>query len=317
MSSPHQLTLLIVTRDRKQDLLANLEHAGRYRHLFLEALIVDNASADGGPEEAQARYDWVRVLRLETNQGIMIPRNLGIREARGDLVFSLDDDGRFDFGALPLMLREFDVDPRVAVVGGKVINLPDADVFNLAFEPHRPSEPRMYQSFRFRGGNAIMRKTAMLEIGGLPERFFYGSEERDIAYRLFKHGYRVLIYEGGILLHRKSVSQGSVARFYSFHHRNRLWMIWRNLPWPAAVKETGYTLCAGFISSLATGHLRGFLRGLGQAASAMPDVIRRERNPLSRRQYREFTRLCRKELDPRRRFAGMARNVRMQKGLQA
>jgi GT2 family glycosyltransferase len=307
------LSVVLITRNRRELLLQNLRHCARHRDRLHEIVLVDNGSDDGTADAVAAEFPWVRLIRLPDNQGAMIPRNIGVLNATGAFVFFLDDDGCFDFTALPDMLAQFARDPAVGAVGGTVVNLPDADVFALDFAAYRPPQPRVFPSMRYRAGNVIMRRAAILKAGLLPARFFYGTCERDTACRLFREGYRVLIHEAGVLLHRKSVSRAANRRYYRLHYRNRLWMIWRNLPAGPAWRETLLTLAAGLLGSLRTWHLGAFLAGIADGLLHLTGVIRRERRPLTRAQYREFMSGCVAEARAGHRLQGLLKTVRLQR----
>ena len=288
----HTLSVVIITRNRSATLIENLAHLHTRPRLFHEFIVVDNASTDDTTTAVRARFPDVQIVELARNQGIMAPRNRGAERARGDLIYFLDDDGKVDLEALPTMLACFDDDPEVAVVGGRVINLPAVDVFALDFGDYRPSAPRFRQSSRFRGGHVVVRKEDFLKVGMLAEAFFYGSEERDLGFRLWKHGKKVMIYDGCVLLHRKDVTQEGNRRFYQWHYRSRLFMIWRNLPLGKALANTLLNLGAGFFASLRTGNVRAYMVGVGDGMANLPHVLTRERDPLTTAQYRALQRAC-------------------------
>ncbi len=76
--------------------------------LDLEILIVDDASTDGSLAAAEAlsrRYDEVRVLSHDTNQGKGAALRTGFREVSGDYVAIQDADLEYDPRDLPRLLE--------------------------------------------------------------------------------------------------------------------------------------------------------------------------------------------------------------------
>ena len=86
----------------------------------------------------------------------------------------------------------------------------------------------------FLGGACAIRRSAFLQVGGLPERFFYAHEETDLAWRLLDAGYRIE-YDAQTVMYHPQVPPDPPRRFYRLNARNRVWLARRNLPWPLAV----------------------------------------------------------------------------------
>lgn len=313
-NKPVNISVIVVAWNRKVLLQKSLLHASQFRDTFDEMIVIDNGSTDQTAEMVEEQFPWVRLFKLPTNYGLVEARNIGARNARGDLLLFLDDDGCFDFSALNIMTHYFEKDKSLGVVSGNVVNLPREDVFTLQFDEYKPKEPRLYYSDRFKGGASLIRKQAFLEVGMLPGHFFYGTEERDFTLRAYKQGYTVMVFDGAILLHKKGIQKSQITRFYAFHYRNRLFTIWRNLPAGPALLESMLTLSAGFFGSLATGNLLLFFRGTVEGILRFPRILLLERQPLTFEEYRVFRQKCRGQLKFSKRFSGVWRNIQMLKG---
>lgn len=110
----------------------------------LEILALDDGSSDGTRrilEERAARDDRVRVLRSETNQGLIRTLNRGVPEARGELLARMDAD---DVAAptrierqVDLLMRQRDVD----VVGTAIEMVDSASLRPLTPRPLRCVSP--------------------------------------------------------------------------------------------------------------------------------------------------------------------------------
>ncbi|MFO1425215.1 MAG: glycosyltransferase [Candidatus Competibacteraceae bacterium] len=153
----------------------------------VELIYVDSASTDGSPERAAALGARVITVRPE-RPSAALGRNAGWRAARAPLVLFLDGDTilhpRFVVDSLP----EFQ-DHGIAVVWGHRRELhPDASWYNRVLDldwiyPPGPSE--------FCGGDAIMRRDALIEVDGFDASLIAG-EEPDLCRRLRARGYHIL-----------------------------------------------------------------------------------------------------------------------------
>ncbi len=309
-----KVSLVMVTWNKQRILEKHLIHIGHHRDAFYEMVLVDNGSSDGTVSMVENKFPWISLLRLPTNIGPMGARNIGAINTKGGFLLFLDDDGYFDFYSLRTMLERFEEDETLGVLSGKVVNIPDLDVYTLNFDDYRVKEPRVYYSYTYKAGIALMRKKAFFEAGMLADYFFYGCEERDLACRLFKKEYKVMIFDGAVMLHQKVVDAAANRRFYSLHYRNRLFQIWRSLPIGPALLESLLTIGAGFAGGLATGNLLAFFKGVFRGLGRLPLVLLHERDPMSRPEYRIFKEMCGMELLPSKRISGLRRNIAAQKG---
>lgn len=166
----------------------------------MEVLVVDDGSTLAPPEQIQvwSEAGKIRYLRQE-NKGPAAARNLGIREAKGELILFLGHDILLEPEALARHLEGhlLHPEPSVAVLG-KVEWKPPVTPFmqwlhrsgvEFAFERLRAG----WVDFRSCYTCNISFKTALLrEQGGFDERLPYGFEDTEIGYRLSKAGIRIL-----------------------------------------------------------------------------------------------------------------------------
>ncbi len=82
----------------------------------MEVLIVDDCSTDNTVEIAQ-KYP-VKVIRLEINSGPAKARNIGVKAAKGDIIFFLDADVIVLDGAVNAVKEHFEKDPLAKCVIG-------------------------------------------------------------------------------------------------------------------------------------------------------------------------------------------------------
>lgn len=144
----------------------------------LEIIVINNGAEEERFAEAQHLAD--RWIRLANNQGPSVARNLGARQARGELVAFIDDDGlvegRFFLAALPYF-----EDPEVMGLRGRLKPREHPYFSSLATHYDRGEEP--LEDALITEGATIVRREPFLECGGFPERV-YGHEGIQLTYRL-------------------------------------------------------------------------------------------------------------------------------------
>jgi len=179
--------------------------------------------------------DRVRTVHLEENVGIPEGRNVGAREARGDILFFYDDDAFLPTNdVLARLVGEYAVDDRIAVVQPR-----GADPTGM------PTPRRWVPHLRTGGGGAAgdvvvfwegvctIRRSAFDEVGGWPGHFWYGHEGIDLAYRLLDAGWR-LRYRPDVVVNHPATQPSRHEVYYRMNARNRVWVAKRNLPHPVA-----------------------------------------------------------------------------------
>jgi dolichol-phosphate mannosyltransferase len=76
-----------------------------------EVIFVDDGSSDGSGKvlkEMATQYPSIRILRFRANRGLSAALVAGMREARGEILVTLDSDLQNDPTDIPKLLRELD-----------------------------------------------------------------------------------------------------------------------------------------------------------------------------------------------------------------
>ncbi len=152
-----------------------------------EIIYVDSGSRDGSPQRAVDR--GVRVLALTAEHPTAARgRNAGWRACSSDLVLFLDGDTVLHPEFVARALPEF-ANPHVAVVWGERREIhPESSIYNRVLD----LDWIQHAGFTdFCGGDALIRRSALEEIGGYDDELIAG-EEPDMCRRLRARGHLIL-----------------------------------------------------------------------------------------------------------------------------
>jgi len=186
----------------------------------VEVVVVDNGSPEPVADLLARRAPGVACLRSPENRGYAGGANLGIRAAlaRGArTVLLLNNDARVRPGATAAACRVLDADPRVAVVGPKVLTREDPGTLWLAWGrvtwrqslvelcgadvPDGPEWSTERDVDWIAGCAMWMPATALTHIGLLDETFFAYHEEVDWCTRARRRGLRVVYCPDAVVTH--------------------------------------------------------------------------------------------------------------------
>lgn len=198
-----KLSVLICTRDRARSLDATLESifaqrlSGDYEY---EVVVVDNASSDGTKEVVerhQASSPGVIRYLFEPVPGLSRSRNAALAAVSGDVVVFTDDDVLVSRNWLDEIAAEFESDPELWMLGGRVLPAREnLQKVALQESTERQRFVHPHGGTFVMGANMAFRRDLFDRIGRFDVRlgagrFFAGAEEADIFYRGLKAGFAV------------------------------------------------------------------------------------------------------------------------------
>jgi GT2 family glycosyltransferase len=178
MSNP-KITFAITTHNHCARTLKTLSllraSAGRLPH---EILVVDKGSSDGTAEAVAQRFPQVRVIELDANHEATA-RNLAVSAAACEFVFLLDNATWPDKGAAELALRMMADQPRLAAASCRIQVMGE-----LRPEAGGPAGV-------IADGAVVLRRRAVLEVGGWPIDYEDCMASYDLSARLWQAGWQV------------------------------------------------------------------------------------------------------------------------------
>lgn len=212
----------------------------------LEVIVVDNCSPEDGLDEITADFPQAKFLFQKSNLGFSAGCNTGIREARGEYVFLVNNDAMVaptGWGKLP---EYFAADPTIAAVqpkilidGGQTINNCGLRVQYLGFawdHHYRQSAHAVQQAedlAAFSGAAVVLRRDILEQIGAFDENYFMYHEDVDLSFRLRLAGYTIRLQPELMVEHHYSYKRDP-QRFY-YLERNRWFTVIKTYSWKALV----------------------------------------------------------------------------------
>jgi len=193
------LSIVIPTWNRRESLRATLDGLARqdYPSSQFEVLVVSDGSTDGTDDFVRsyaAHASYALILLVQANGGPARARNRGINAAQGEIVVFLDDDVEPGLGFLSAHARHHEGSANTIVIGPLS---PDPKVSHRE-PPWIAWEHAMLQKQyvgwatglfnevgpgNFYSGNASVRRTQLLAVGGYDEAFTR-QEDVELACRL-------------------------------------------------------------------------------------------------------------------------------------
>jgi len=198
-----KLSVVIPTWNRADLLAATLDRIARQTVSpeNYEILVVDNGSTDHTQQVLSQKsrlYPHIKNFS-QLKRGAAATRNVGIRNAAGEVVLFIDDDILAESDLVEWHLKYHAQNPKVSVVGAVTAPWADATEPFLRylrdrsiFNPYSITGGPLDFSY-YHTGNVSTRREMLQECNGFNEEFFiYGMEDIELGYRLEKLGCRMI-----------------------------------------------------------------------------------------------------------------------------
>lgn len=237
------VTVVVVSRNRRADLLASLAHHET------DVVLVDNASTDGSVAAVRSAFPQVRVLSLPRNLGA-VARNLGVRAARTPYVAFADDDSWWAPGALGRAAGLLGAYPSVGLLTGRILVGPADRVDPLSTA--MATAPLGFSAggvgpdvLGFAACAAVVRRSAFLAVGGFDEVVRFPGEEERVALDLDAAGWRLSYVDDLVVHHHPSPVRGPASERRTQLVRSALLTAAMRRPWREVLELAADGLRAG------------------------------------------------------------------------
>jgi N-acetylglucosaminyl-diphospho-decaprenol L-rhamnosyltransferase len=239
-----------------------------------EVVVVDNDSADGGPEMPSDRR--FRLIKAGRNLGFAAANNLGATLATADWLATLNPDAFPEHDWLEQLLEATELAPNATMVGSLQLADEHPDLLDGAGDCYHPfgvawrglyrrphtDAPPTGEVFGPCAAAALYDRAAFLATGGFDADFFCYHEDVDLAFRLRLAGGRCVQSATARVRHIGSAIAGTESNFSVYHgFRNRMWTLVKNMPTSAL-----FLVAPGHAVATLLLLLRSFVKGTGPAA---------------------------------------------------
>ncbi len=97
-----------------------------------EIILPDNGSTDDSLMLLAEHYPEVKVIRFPKNLGFCLAMNAGMQEARGEFIFSLNNDTELDPRCLEELVAAMRAYPEAGIAATKMVYYDDPSLINSA-----------------------------------------------------------------------------------------------------------------------------------------------------------------------------------------
>ncbi|HZZ99219.1 MAG TPA: glycosyltransferase family 2 protein, partial [Candidatus Paceibacterota bacterium] len=159
-----------------------------------EIIVVNNASTDKTAEVAKS-YPGVKVVD-EPRKSAVQARHTGYLNASGDLIAGIDADSALTPNWFSIVKKEFSSDQKLVGLSGpyiyddvsKRLRRAIGIYYRIAFIVYFVMKFIFRTSSMMQGGNMVIRKSALDQLGGYDLSFSFYGDDTDLARRLHSLG---------------------------------------------------------------------------------------------------------------------------------
>jgi GT2 family glycosyltransferase len=215
----------------------------------IEIIISDNHSTDGTIEMLAEEFPDIQLIRNPKNGGFAKPANLAIQASKGRYILLLNPDTVVHGNALDTMVDFLDTQPKVGIVGPKILNRDgslqkqcrrsegrpwDAFCHLSGLAEAYPKNPRYngylmsyigenetHEVQAVSGACMLIRREVIDQVGLLDERFFAYQEDSDLCRRSRQAGWTVTYLPTARVTHYGGKGGATVHFYrslYEWHH---------------------------------------------------------------------------------------------------
>lgn len=204
------ISVIIPTFNRKNELLKTLDSLAKQSYKDFEVVVAIDGS-DDGTKQALEKSSYPFELRFywQENKGRSAARNLGIKNAKGQIVVFIDDHIFTDVNFLEQHYLEHCNYKNIIVRGSAFLvkDLLEIEQKKEFFLKKVKLDNEKYQDKFFKNpfqyfftGNVSVPYDFLLKTGGFDENFKeYGFQDSEMGYRLIKAGLKIKINSNAIV----------------------------------------------------------------------------------------------------------------------
>ncbi|MDD4819451.1 MAG: glycosyltransferase family 2 protein [Flavobacteriales bacterium] len=242
-----KLSIITVNYNGYQDTCELIESLTQNVTLDYEIIVVDNGSKRDEAVLLKDKYPHIISIRSEENLGFAGGNNIGIKQAKGDYIFLLNNDTFVQDDTFGYLIERLESDKKIGVVSPKIrFAFEDRHIQFAGYTDmtritlrnsligYDAKDDGMYDTpcqTAYTHGAAMMLKREVIEkVGLMPQLYFLYYEELDYCQMIHRAGYTMWYEPKCTVFHKESRSTGFNSPFRMMYlTRNRLLFAYRNL----------------------------------------------------------------------------------------
>ncbi len=209
-----------------------------------EIIVVDNASTDATPKVVEEEFPGVRLIRNPVNLYYTRAVNQGMRAAKGEYVYLLNDDTELEPENISALIAFMEQHPKCGIVGpmlrspqheyqvsAQKFPTPIREIFGVlgiayllrtrrwadSIQKRYPTHPLPTQQVDWVCGGAIfLRRDMMMNVGLHDEHYLFYCDDPDIGMRAARAGFEVWYLDSTFVLHHHGLSTVKTPRKLRF-----------------------------------------------------------------------------------------------------
>jgi GT2 family glycosyltransferase len=240
-----------------------LESLKQQTYQNFEVIVVDNGSTDGSVSFLKSRYSsFIRLIELPENTGFDRATNIGIAQARGEFIATLNNDTETHPQWLQELMKGMYYEDRVGMCASKILFFHQRNMIDKAGhllypdgqnrgrgcgEKDQGQYDQIEEVFFPDACAGLYRKEMLDEVGLFDESFFAYGDDAELGLRARLFGWKCIYIPTAIVYHVHSGTSGPYDPHKIFLvERNRLWLALKLLPWPLVLLNPYYSFLRYF-----------------------------------------------------------------------
>lgn len=221
-----------------------------YNAKNVEVIIVDNGADKNQELIFHPHFDNIKYIQSKVNLGFAGGNNLGLKKAKGDYIFLLNNDTEIPAGCVEAMVDAMETNQKIGLLSPLLLYYDQKDLIQYAgyttmnyltarnenigsFEKNTGQyDNKNYETGFCHGAAMMCRKADLLKAGLMEEAYFLYYEELDWCEKFKNIGKQIWFTGNTYVYHKESISVGkeSAIKTY-FMTRNRMLFIRKNTGW--------------------------------------------------------------------------------------
>jgi len=205
-----------------------------------EIIVVNNASNDRTREVA-LRYPGVIVVD-EPRKGLTFARQAGFAASSGQLIANVDSDSRLTPGWVERVLAAYAQEPRLVALSGPLVYYDltprqrvSVNIFyGAAFLVYVLNRYILRAGSMVQGGNFVLRRGPLEQIGGFNTAISFYGEDTDIARRMNRVGKVKFTFDLKMFSSARRLKQEGMLTIAARYTINYFWTTFRKRPFTQA-----------------------------------------------------------------------------------